>query len=178
MWTFFSIMATGGAHGRDVGIGHGTINRDGITIGECRRFTEGSLQVGEMITVPIAGRDIDGPRSEYPITSSSATGVDGKETSIGKSNRSGVWTDGIPGHPPRRSVGKTSKGTPGEHRFGKFSMTRKVDKRTDTGKTVGIAAVEVKNPGHIRPGTTRMEGAIPNSMRAEDMESIPEKPSK
>ena len=175
MWTSFSIMATGGGHGRDAGIGHGTINRDGITTGACRRFTEGSLQAGEMTTVHIAGRDIDGLLSEYPITSWSATGVDGKETSIGKSNKSGVWTGGIPGHPPRRSVGKTSKGTPDEHRFGKFSMTRKVDKRTGNGKTLGIAAVEVKNPGHIRPRTTRMEGAIPNFMRAEDMESIPEK---
>ena len=90
MRTFFSTVVGGGVHGTDVGIARGIMIQVGAIIEELPLFIEGYLQVGEMTTGRIAGKEINGISKGYPTNKFNATGGHGKGLSIGRNKTDGV----------------------------------------------------------------------------------------
>jgi hypothetical protein len=83
-------MAGGGAHGKAVGIAHGTTTRVGHTIKEFRIFIIRCQQAGGIITGTVVGTDINGIISEYLSARFNRTGEPGKKTGIGSGIIPGV----------------------------------------------------------------------------------------
>jgi hypothetical protein len=90
MWISFSTMVGGGVRGKSAGIAHATITPVGSTIKRSHHFIQKYHHTGEMTTGIIAGGNIPGTTSEYPINNFNRTGATGKRTGIGRNNRHGV----------------------------------------------------------------------------------------
>jgi hypothetical protein len=82
----------GGAHGRDAGTVPVTMTEDGLIIIARHLFTETFLNIGEVITETIVGRETHGDSSGYPIATCSVIGKAGNTTDIGNK------TDGVCNH--------------------------------------------------------------------------------
>jgi hypothetical protein len=106
-------MVGGGVRGKDVGIAHGTTTQVGPTIIEFPLFIQKYPQAGGMTTGIITGEGIRGTISEYLTNKFNKTGRAGKRTSIGRSNKRGVFKVCNPGSDHNNRLERCNHDSPG-----------------------------------------------------------------